>query len=114
MADTMSADLLPDIIARYKDSHKTDILVASSGHEQRLNRWYASKRMWRFTWLSTQAIHTSLNTFFNNQGGMFKKWLITDSRIGTLVSVRFDSDDFEVTPIKWKMFRIEIDVIEDF
>ena len=105
---------IPHQIQDLNDEHKTEILEAASGHEQRINKYFTSKSHWKFFWRYDEDSMNTLRTFFNSQGGRFESWTISDPRIGNEILVRYNADKLSIKPNKWKTFDISVEVIEVF
>lgn len=109
--DTFPSTLLPSEIKALEKEYNTDIIVFENEYEQRFANTYTGKQRFTFRWNAiTPAEKSSLQTFFDNQLGRYKKWTITDSRIGT-VQLRFDADKIKFSSIKQKAFNAEIKVV---
>jgi len=109
--DTLT--ISPSEIDKLETSFNTTVFSNDSMVERRTANRRISKKSFTFRWsLLTSEERTSLQSFFELQGGKFKRWVFTDTRLGTSdpVYLRFDSDSIMFESIKHKAFNAEIKV----
>lgn len=105
--------VIPSEIKDLETEYSTEIIKFENEYEQRFANSHTGVKHFLFKWNSlTPDERTSLQSFFDDQLGMFRQWDLTDSRLGStdITYLRFNSDKIKFEPIKHKVFNAEIKV----
>jgi hypothetical protein len=110
--DTFPSTLHPHQVTEIKQIFSTHITKFENEREQRFMQASVPKRKWRFQWFNLSSANLeTLRDFHEDQGGAFKAWSITDTRLGAgAKTLRFSSDEFNAKPLKFIVFNLSLEV----
>ena len=109
--DNFPSGILPDRVSRLEPSWNTTIVEYENGAETRFDNRHLATYNYMFEWkmLNSTDLDTLID-FFNDQSGAYRKWKITDTRIGTNVEMRFFKDKLTIQKVNAYFSNVSIEV----
>jgi phage-related protein len=112
----MAADDLtvsPDFTLPLTTAYKTLVSKFENGAEQRRAKWATPIRSWRLSFRNkSQTDKDTLQTLFASKLGRYGTFLWTNPLDSVQYTVRFDTDELQVSEKAYQIYDIEFDLIE--